>query len=93
VAVTVTPEQYESPLAAIRAAVEILGGQAPTARICEVSQPTVWRWVKGKSPVTPRACPIIEEFAGIAAAILRPDIFVTEAPSPSAPPLIDQAQS
>ena len=90
---TVSPETYESPLAAIQAAVEILGGQAPTARICDVSQPTVWRWVKGKSPVTPRACPIIEEFAGISAAVLRPDIFLTETPTPAAPPLIEQTQS
>jgi len=90
---SVTPMRYETPLHAIRAAVELLGGQAPTARLCVVSQPTVWRWVKGKSPVTPRACPIIEEFSGVPCTALRPDIYLTEAPSPSAPPLIEKARA
>ncbi|MEK9211357.1 transcriptional regulator [Sphingomonas sp. 2378] len=91
---TISPGQYGTPLEAIQAAVSILGGQAPTARVAHVTQPTVWRWVKGKARVSPHACIPIEDHSGVSRHDLRPDVFPRD-PSPaapSAPPLIGSAR-
>lgn len=41
-------------------AVEILGGQAATGRLLEVSQGLVWQWLNGR-PLPARYCPAIEK--------------------------------
>lgn len=45
---------------AICRACEVLGGQAPLARLLGVSSPTVNQWVKGLRPVPIEHCPAIE---------------------------------
>jgi DNA-binding transcriptional regulator YdaS (Cro superfamily) len=45
---------------AICKACEVLGGQAPLARLLGVSSPTVNQWVKGRRPVPIEHCPAIE---------------------------------
>ncbi|MCZ8310922.1 MAG: YdaS family helix-turn-helix protein [Magnetospirillum sp.] len=55
-------------------AVQKLGGQSATARALNVSQASVWYWLKhGK--VSAEYTPRLAQLAGLAAHELRPDIF------------------
>lgn len=70
--------QTTTPEAALRAAVELLGSQAAMARLCGVSQPAVFLWLK--KPSGPPAEHVLKiEFAtGVSRHDLRPDIYPRE---------------
>lgn len=44
----------------LQEAVDILGGQTATSKICGVSPGLVWQWLNGKRPLPEDHCPTIE---------------------------------
>lgn len=55
------------------------GGQSPLARICGVSQPTVWGWLHKRGGVVPAEYVLlIERETGISRHDLRPDLYPRE---------------
>lgn len=75
--------------------VRIAGSQTAFARLIGVSQQAVSLMIaKKKGLSSADYVPLAVQATGIPAERWRPDIFViSPAPSPSAPPLIEQAQS
>ena len=68
----VTPEK-----AALRRAVEILGGQVGLARACGYQdRRNVWPWVSTDRPLPAELCPLIERATGgrVRCEELRPDV-------------------
>ncbi|MBB3953418.1 transcriptional regulator [Novosphingobium sediminicola] len=69
-----------TPFEALQAALNKAGSQSALARICGVSQPTVWKWLQ-----TRRLPPIhvlaVETATGISRHHLRPDIYPAEIPA------------
>lgn len=60
-------------------AVEIIGGQTATAKVCGVSAGLVWQWLNGRRPLPQEHCPAIESATAAAGDCirceeLRPDI-------------------
>lgn len=52
------------------------GNQSQLARICGVTQPTVWGWLnKGKGILPAEHALKVEEATGISRHVLRPDVF------------------
>ncbi|QXT34312.1 helix-turn-helix domain-containing protein [Sphingomonas sanguinis] len=80
---------------ALREAVRRVGSQGAMARLLGIKQPSVWAWIKRGKALPPQHVLLVEEHTGVSRFILRPDIYRQEhdAPSPAAPPLIEQAQS
>lgn len=72
-----------TPFEALQAALNKAGSQSALARVCGVSQPTVWKWLQ-----TRRLPPIhvlaVEAATGISRHHLRPDIYPPEIPAASA---------
>lgn len=58
-------------------AVEVAGSQAALARMVDVSQPTVWRWVRD-ARIPAEHVPAVSRVTGIPRRELRPDIFGDE---------------
>jgi len=60
----------------VRAAADIVGGQAALARALEVKPPTVNQWVVGTRQVPAEKCPAIERVTGgqVRCEDLRPDV-------------------
>lgn len=55
--------------------------QSELARICGVSQPTVWGWINtGRGILPPQYALNVEEALGVSRHVLRPDVF---GPAPS----------
>lgn len=73
-------ESTPSPYEALQAALNKAGSQSALARVCGVSQPTVWKWLQ-----TRRLPPIhvlaVETATGISRHHLRPDIYPPEIPA------------
>lgn len=62
-------------LAAIKRAVEIVGGQSAMARLLGRAQASVWAWVNKGTPVPAEHCFAIEDATGVSRHDLRPDIY------------------
>ena len=60
---------------ALKEAERKAGGQSALARICGVSQPSVWRWLNRGVRVTAEAVLTIEAATGISRHDLRPDLY------------------
>lgn len=57
-------------------AIERAGGQSELARICNVSQPSVWGWLHKRSGVVPAEhAAAIEQATGVGRHELRPDLW------------------
>lgn len=57
-------------------AIQKAGGQSELARICSVSQPSVWGWVNKRDGVVPAEhAAAIEEATGVPRYQLRPDLW------------------
>lgn len=70
-----------NPADEFRRGVDIVGGQAATARLLGVTQPTVWRWLKGNKACPAEHVAVFEQATLIDRKMLRPDLFGTaEAP-------------
>lgn len=68
-----------SPLLALKNAIAIAGGQSALARMCSVSQPTVWGWLHRIGHVPAEHVLIVEAGTGISKHDLRPDIYPRDA--------------
>lgn len=69
------PSAIMTPLDALKRAIEIAGGQAALARMCDLAQPTVWSWLHRTRQVTPEHVLKVEAATGIPKEDLRPDIY------------------
>lgn len=70
-----------TPAGEFRRGVDIVGGQAATARLLGVAQPTVWRWLQGNKSCPAEHVAVFEQATSIDRKKLRPDLFGTgEAP-------------
>lgn len=79
---------FEQATAALAEAVRLLGGQAKTARLLGVAQPSVWRWVRTSRPLPGEHVLKVEKalrdlgITNITCHDLRPDLYPREAASP-----------
>jgi len=67
-----------SPFEALERAVKTAGGQSALARICEVSQPTVWKWLQSTKRLPAEHVLTVEAATGVSRHALRPDIYPVE---------------
>ena len=78
-----------TPFEALKTAVERLGGQSATARVCGVSQPSVWHWLNitkqmpATNPSGENIVILVEVATGVSRYHLRPDIYPLENPARS----------
>lgn len=76
---TLTPEEMNAiAVATLAEAVENIGGQAKTARLLGVSQPTVHRWLKAEKPVPAEYVRALVLEGKVTARDLRPDLDLRE---------------
>lgn len=68
-------EQQLTPLEALELAVRIAGGQSALARICNVGQPAVWKWLQSSKRLPAGKCIAVEDETGVSRHYLRPDIY------------------
>ncbi len=64
-----------TPYQALKAALESAGSQAELAKIANVSQPAVWKWLHQSKRVPAEAVLAIEQSTGVSRHDLRPDIY------------------
>lgn len=64
--------------------VGIIGSGSATARLFGVTQPTIWRWLKGRKPCPAEHVAIFEEATGIPKRRIRPDLYGDHQPLLSA---------
>lgn len=62
-------------------AVQHLGGQAATARLLGITQPSVWAWLKNGKPLPGEHVLKVEGATGISRHDLRPDLYPRESAS------------
>jgi DNA-binding transcriptional regulator YdaS (Cro superfamily) len=67
-----------SPESALKAAITILGSQAEMARLCGISQPAVWKWVRAGKRLPPEHVLTVEAATGVPRWELRPDLYPPE---------------
>ncbi|HWU03010.1 MAG TPA: YdaS family helix-turn-helix protein [Novosphingobium sp.] len=67
-----------SPFEALQAALNQAGSQSALARICEVSQPSVWKWLQSSKRIPPQYVLRVEAATGVSRHHLRPDIYPPE---------------
>jgi DNA-binding transcriptional regulator YdaS (Cro superfamily) len=74
-------ETDSSPIAleALREAVKTIGSQSATARLLDVTQGAVSKWLSGQKPLPAEHVLVVEEAAGVSKHRLRPDIYPIEA--------------
>lgn len=86
--------EHESD-SALAKAVREAGSQSAFGRLINTPQPTINGWLKRKALLPAQHVLLVEERTGVSRHELRPDIFplADSRPAPSAPPLIEQAQS
>jgi len=75
-----------SPFEALTAAVAKAGGQAATARICDVSQPAVWKWLQSGKRLPAEHVLAVEAATGVSRHLLRPDIYPLPLPTEGSDP-------
>ncbi|HEX2794685.1 MAG TPA: helix-turn-helix domain-containing protein [Croceicoccus sp.] len=64
-----------SPFEALEKAVELAGGQSALARVCDVAQPSVWKWLQSSKRLPAEHVLAVEAETGISRHDLRPDIY------------------
>lgn len=67
-----------TPFEALKLACTKAGGQSGLARICGVSQPTVWKWVQSSKRMPAEYVLRAEAATGVSRHALRPDIYPVE---------------
>ena len=70
-----------TPAGALKRAVAIIGGQSKTARLLDLSQTSIWKWVSKGKVLPAEYCLKVEAATGISRHELRPDIYPVEAPA------------
>ena len=71
-------EMTPTPFEALQLAVEEAGSQSELARICEITQPAVWKWLQSTKRVPAEYVLRIEAATGVSRHHLRPDIYPVE---------------
>lgn len=66
---------------ALKAAVERAGTQSAFAKEMDVTQPTVWRWLRQSKQLPAEYVLRAEQLFGISRHDLRPDIYPREVPN------------
>jgi DNA-binding transcriptional regulator YdaS (Cro superfamily) len=80
-----------TPFEALQKAVATAGGQSALARICEVSQTAVWKWLQSSKRVPADYVLRIEASTSVSRHHLRPDIYPSTLPATGVPiDLVDQ---
>lgn len=74
-------EHEPTPFEAFQEAVERAGSQSALARICDVSQPAVWKWLQSAKRLPAEHVLAVEAATGISRHLLRPDIYPCETTS------------
>jgi len=74
-------EHEPTPFEAFQEAVEQAGGQSALARICDVSQPAVWKWLQSAKRLPAEYVLRVEAATGVSRHLLRPDIYPRDTPS------------
>lgn len=64
-----------TPQEALQSAIDALGSQAAMSRLCGVSQPSVFKWLKRSKPLPAEHVLKVEAATGISRHDLRPDIY------------------
>jgi len=73
-----------TPLEALQAALDKAGSQSELARICDVSQPAVSKWLQAAKRLPAEYVLTVEAATGIPRHLLRPDIYPADlGPSPA----------
>lgn len=76
-----------TPYEALRKAVERAGSQSAFARICGVTQPSVWKWLQSGKRLPAEHVLCVEAATGLSRHSLRPDIYPRD-PIPFASPAV-----
>lgn len=63
---------------ALRSAITRAGSQSAFARLCEVSQPAVWKWLNVACQLPAEHVLTVEAATGVSRHELRPDIYPVE---------------
>ncbi|WJS98225.1 transcriptional regulator [Novosphingobium humi] len=72
-----------SPFEALQAALERAGSQSALARLCGVSQPSVWKWLQSSKRLPGEHVLTVEAATGVSRHHLRPDLYPLDlAPGP-----------
>ena len=64
-----------TPFKALDLAVTRTGSQAAMAKLCDVSQPAVWKWLKESKQLPAEHVLTVERATGVSREMLRPDIY------------------
>ncbi|MCW2407871.1 MULTISPECIES: transcriptional regulator [unclassified Sphingobium] len=64
-----------TPFEALMKAIEMLGGQSAMARLCELKQPSVWKWTRSSKRIPAEYVLRVEAATGVSRHDLRPDIY------------------
>lgn len=67
--------QDTTPYEALEQAVAIAGGQSATARLCNVSQAAVWKWLQSGKRLPAEHVLTMSTATGVSPFRLRPDIY------------------
>jgi|GEM_PF-694321 len=72
-----------TPYEALIEAEKIAGGQSALARICDITQPTIWKMIHSSKRLGAQYVLKVEAATGVSRHLLRPDIYPrTLAPVP-----------
>ena len=77
---------------ALREGVRTAGSQSAFAKLIGVTQQAVSRWLKNGTPLPADHVPLAEKGTGIPRHRYRPDLYITEASAPAAPPLMPEVR-
>ena len=69
-----------TPFEALLTAVERAGSQSALARVCGVSQTSVWKWLQSSKRIPAEYVLRVEEVTGVSRHALRPDIYPVDLP-------------
>jgi DNA-binding transcriptional regulator YdaS (Cro superfamily) len=71
-------DEQATPFEALKAAVNRAGSQSAFARICGVSQPSVWKWLQSGKRLPAEHVLKVEAQTGVSRFDLRPDVYPSE---------------
>jgi len=71
-------ETTPTPFEALQIAVRRLGSQSKLARLCQVTQPAVWKWMQSGKRLPAEHVLKVEQATGVSRHDLRPDIYPIE---------------
>lgn len=69
-----------TPESALLRAIDTMGSQGAMARLLNISQPAVWKWVNRHKVLPPQYVLAVEAATGVSRHALRPDIYPIEMP-------------